>query len=80
MADTVRELLEKAAKLDAEERHELVDRLIDVDTLGQADWDTAWGREACRRLEQLPIDPEQVIEAADVLAEGRRRAAARRAK
>ena len=78
MSDTVTSLLERARTLSPAEQDELVDQLIDANCPDVITWQTEWATEAARRLDEHRRDPSKAIPAAEVLAEGRRRSAARR--
>ena len=78
MPDTVTTLLDRAKQLTPAEQDELVDRLIDSACPDIASWQAEWAAEATRRLDEYRRDPSTAIPAEDVLAEGRRRSAARR--
>ncbi len=75
MADTLKELLDRATQLDAEERFELVERLIEVDAPSTSDWNSAWSAEAQDRLANFHAGRDVTFDAEDVLTEGRRRLA-----
>jgi putative addiction module component (TIGR02574 family) len=82
---TVNDLFDQAMKLSPAEREELADRLWQTilpempgEEISQEEWETVWGEEIARRVEQLERGEVQTRDAWEALDELRKKLRERR--